>query len=83
MNVGEGNVCLGNAKIARPKTNTFSDVMAYWEELFWRSEFSHILGSNPVNGNLASITKECIKSGSPIPSTVLIPVTKKLQDLMK
>lgn len=83
MNVGEGSVCLGNAKIAKPKANTFSDVMGYWEELFWRSEFSHILGSNPVKGNLASITKECIKAKSPIPTSVLIPVKTKLQDLLK
>lgn len=83
MNVGDGNVCLGNAKIAKPKANTFFEVMAYWEELFWKSEFSHILGSNPVNGNLASITKACIKTGTPIPSSVLIPVNTKLQDLLK
>lgn len=83
MNVGEGNVCLGNAKISKPAENTFQNIIQYWEEMFWRSEFSHILGTNPINGNLSTITKDCIKNGKAIPSSKLIAVKMTLNDILK
>ena len=83
MNVDETHVCLGNATINKPEVKTFSNVMEYWENLFWKSEFSHILGENPVKGKLATITKECIATGKPFPVEVLIPISQTLNDFMK
>ena len=83
MNTSETGVCLGNSKVAFPDDRTFKNVMKYWETMYWQSEFSHILGENPCLGNLATITKECIASGSAFPQDMLKPSKLKLQDLLK
>lgn len=83
MNVSS-YVCLGNAKVKKPEERTFENVIAYWEKMFWLSEFSHILGDNPVKGNLSIITKHCIETGEPFPSDVLKQYQgTTLKDLMK
>ena len=76
-----GSVCLGTAKVQKPSSNTYEQWMHYWEEMFWKSEFSHILGSNPIKGNLALITKECITENKPFPTDVLTKSHKTLQRL--
>lgn len=82
MNTVEG-VCLGNAKVKKPAERTFANVMAYWEKMFWLSEFSHLSGQNPISGNLALLTKRLIETGEPFPTEVLKPVSKKLKDILK
>jgi len=79
----KGKVCLGNAKTKKPTQQTYLEAIEYWEELFWNSEFSHILGDNPIDGNLAVITKTCIETGSQIPSNKLKLMNTTLKDLMK
>lgn len=83
MNVDVEHVCLGNAKLKKPGSPTFTNLMAYWEGMFWQSEFSHILGANPIDGNLATITKECIETGCDFPIHLLIPIKLTLNDLLK
>ena len=83
MNTTE-SVCLGNAKVKKPEERTFANVIAYWEKMFWQSEFSHLSGNNPIKGNLAVLTKQLIKTGEPFPTDVLIQIKgKNLKDLMK
>ena len=79
----DGHVCLGNSKTQRPKVNTFVDWMAYWEKMFWQSEFVHLISDNPIDGNLALVTKECIETGKPFPVKVMSRAGVKLNDLMK
>lgn len=56
-----GGVCLGNAKVKRPEKNTYANIMKYWEDLFWLSEFTHLAGnSNPTKSNLNIIWKRMI-----------------------
>lgn len=83
MNVDINHVCLGNSKLKKSSVPTFSNMMAYWEGMFWQSEFSHILGTNPIKGNLASITKECIETGCEFPTHLLVPIDITLNDFMK
>ena len=83
FNVGGGSVCLGNGKIPKPTLNTFEKWMKYWEDLFWKTEFSHILGNNPIRDNLALITKDCILNGKPFPTDVLVRNKTRLKDLLK
>lgn len=77
------SVCLGSAKVRKPKEDTFEAWIEYWEQMFWKSEFSHILGSNPINGNLAVITKKCIKEGCPFPAELLVRSNTTLGSLIK
>lgn len=82
FNVGD-SVCLGTAKVQKPTESTFENWIEYWETMFWKSEFAHILGANPVKGNLATITKKCISTGKPFPTDELIRLKKTLKDLLK
>ena len=83
FNVNNHAVCLGTAKAKRPKSLTYIEAMEYWETMFWNSEFSHLYGGNPINGNLALITKSCIQNGDPFPTSVLIKSKTKLKDLLR
>jgi hypothetical protein len=77
------NVCLGSGKLPKPKDQTYANWMAYWEELFWKTEFSHLMGGNPVKGNLSIIMKECISGHKPFPLSSLIAIKTTLQSLYK
>lgn len=83
MNVDSTHVCLGTAKVRKPEDRTFENMIAYWEKMFWQSEFGHILGDNPVKGNLSIITKECISTGKPFPVNQLKPIKKTLNDFLR
>lgn len=83
MNTDFSHVCLGNSKVKTPDERTFTNVINYWETMFWQSEFSHILGENPCLGNLATITKDCILNGKPFPDNMLKQAKCKLQDLLR
>lgn len=61
-NVSEdGKVCLGNARVKKPKEKTYAALMKYWEDLFWLSEFSHFNGSDkPVKTDLDAVWKKLL-----------------------
>lgn len=76
------SVCLGTAKVKKPMEQTYENWIAYWETMFWKSEFVHILGANPIKDNLAIITKECIKTGRRFPSKELVRSRYTLKQLL-
>lgn len=82
FNTSEG-VCLGSAKVEKPEELTYEAVMQYWEDMFWKSEFTHIWGANPIKGNLALITKQCIESGCRFPEAELLPIRTTLKSIMR
>lgn len=54
----DGSVCLGNAKIEYPQKPSFFDIIKYWEDKFWLTEFTHLGGGgNPTKNNLVIVTK--------------------------
>lgn len=79
----DNSVCLGNGKIPKPKDQTYRNWMAYWEEIFWKTEFSHLMGGNPVKGNLSIIMKDCIEHHKPFPLASLVRSNTNLQSLFK
>lgn len=79
----EGRVCLGNSKTEKPKMNTFEEWMLYWEKMFWQSEFADLISDNPIEGNLATVTKNCIRKGRPFPVELMKRHEKKLNDLLR
>lgn len=81
----DGQVCLGSARIAKPKVRTYANVIKYWEDLFWLSEFSSLHGNeNPTKSNINTLWKGMI--GKPkkwSDMNELIPHKKKsLKDLL-
>lgn len=74
-----GSVCLGSARVNKPKEKSFTAIINYYETLFWASEFSHLAGSqNPINGNLNTFWKLNIKQKRPFDISVLKQGDKKI-----
>lgn len=63
----DGDVCLGNARVQKPKEKTYDNIMKYWEDMFWLSEFSHVNGSEKVKSkDLNSVWKRLLTSKTKI-----------------
>lgn len=59
----DGDVCLGNARVKKHKNPTYDNMIKYWEDLFWLSEFSHVNGEEKVkSGDLAEFWRKLMKS---------------------
>jgi len=81
FNTSNGSVCLGNAKIAYPQKPSFFDIIKYWEDKFWLTEFSHLGGGgNPTKNNLVLVTKN---SKEVFDYKELIPMNITLKDILK
>ncbi|SHK93485.1 PRTRC system protein B [Chitinophaga jiangningensis] len=81
----DGHVCLGSAKVKAPSKPTYADIIKYWEDLFFLSEFSHLAGNNnPTVGNLNTIWRSQISPNQlPFPLCELIEYKKnKLKNLL-
>ena len=58
VKVTGSSVCLGSARIEKPRDPTYANLLEYWERKFWLTEFSHLGGSgNPTKSNLVLVTK--------------------------
>lgn len=79
----DGKICLGNAKVKRSQECTYSGIMEYWEAMFWKSEFSHLLGTNPVRSNLSSLYKKLINTDEAFPVEELLKEKMKVGGLIK
>lgn len=78
----DNHVCLGTAKAKKPKELTYKNIMTYWEQMFWGSEFAGLISANPVKGNLTTIMKQCIKTGCKFPVSELLPIKRTLEELL-
>lgn len=82
FNVSEASVCLGSAKLERPKNLSYVDLIAYWEKRFWLTEFSHLgSGGNPTKSNLVLVTKAAQKNSFDV--NELRPLNKTLKDILR
>lgn len=53
-----GNVCLGSGRRVQPADLTYANLIASWEDLFFRTEFTHLTGGNPTRSNLVLVLKD-------------------------
>ena len=83
FNVTGAGVCLGSAKIEKPKDLTYANLLDYWERKFWLTEFSHLGGGgNPTKSNLVLVTKAA--KDKPFALEELKPLRNlKLKDILK
>ena len=83
FNVTGASVCLGSAKIEKPKNLTYENLLEYWEKKFWLTEFSHLGGGgNPTKSNLVLVTKAA--KDKPFDLEELKPLRNlKLKDILK
>jgi PRTRC genetic system protein B len=57
VNASTGKICLGSGRKRMPPDLTYENMIAHWEDLFWRTEFTHVLGGNPTRSDLAQVLK--------------------------
>lgn len=83
FNVTGASVCLGSARIEKPKDLTYVNLLEYWEKKFWLTEFSHLGGNgNPTKSNLVLVTKAA--RDSMFDMEELKPLNNlKLKDILK
>ena len=82
-NVTQASVCLGSARIEKPKDLTYAKLLEYWERKFWLTEFSHLgAHGNPTKSNLVLVTKAA--KDRPFDLEELRPLNNlKLKDILK
>ena len=68
----DGSVCLGNAETEN-NIQSFEDAVAYWQKMFFQSEFSSELNQKQIEGNINLLWKELVETGKAFPKKVLLP----------
>jgi PRTRC genetic system protein B len=56
-----GSVCLGSAKAEKPKSITYQNLIKYWQDMFWLSEFTHLSTGNPTKTNVNLLWKRLME----------------------
>lgn len=62
----DGDVCLGNANVKKPKDRSYAALIKYWEDLFWLSEFTHVNGDGAVKTDINKVWKKLLASKTKI-----------------
>lgn len=79
----DGRVCMGSVNISIAESACVEEFIKAWEDYFFNSYFSHLLGANsPVKGNCADLWKDLISTGRAFPKEVLKSSTKTLKTLL-
>ncbi|TDW46695.1 PRTRC genetic system protein B [Flavobacterium sp. 270] len=80
----DGRVCMGTVNINIKNSASVEKFMVAWEDYFFNSYFSHLLGRNsPVKGNCVNLWKDLIETGKPFPKEVLKKNNKTLKNLLR
>lgn len=78
-----GNVCMGTVNIDIKNSASVEEFVRAWEDYFFNSYFSHLLGSHsPIKGNCATIWKDLIGTDKAFPKGVLKKNGKTLKNLL-
>ncbi|WP_281323454.1 PRTRC system protein B [Flavobacterium aestivum] len=79
----DGRVCMGSVNINITNSASVEEFTKAWEDYFFNSYFSHLLGQNsPIKGNCVNLWKDLISSGKPFPKEVLKKNNKTLKNLL-
>ena len=80
----DGKVCMGTVNVDIKDSATVEDFIQAWENYFFNSYFSHLLGRNsPINGNCLTIWKELIGTAKPFPNDVLKKHNTTIKQLLR
>ncbi|AIM35305.1 PRTRC system protein B [Sphingobacterium sp. ML3W] len=79
----DGKVCMGSVNINIKNSVSVEEFTKAWEDYFFNSYFSHLLGSNsPINGNCVTLWRDLIQTGKPFPKEVLKKNNKIFKNLL-
>lgn len=79
-----GNVCMGTVNIDIKKSASVEEFTTAWEDYFFNSYFSHLLGRySPIKGNCVKVWKDLIGTDKPFPKAVLKKNNRTLKNLLQ
>jgi len=79
----DGRVCMGSVSIEIKESACVEEFTKAWEDYFFNSYFSHLLGENsPVKGNCVSLWKDLVTSDRTFPTALLKSTNKTLKNLL-
>jgi PRTRC genetic system protein B len=77
-------VCMGNVQVRFPPDTSLEDFIARWQQYFFNSYFSHMLGGqSPVTVNIIDLWKKLVGTGKPFPMKVLKPTNLTLKNILR
>jgi PRTRC genetic system protein B len=72
FNIGQdGKVCMGNVNVSLPPNCGLEEFISSWQDYFFNSYFSHLLGGNPVKGNIVQLWQQLSGKRKPFPAEEL------------
>lgn len=78
-----GNVCMGTVEIDIDRNTHLEAFMQKWEELFFNSKFSHVLGGkSPVKGNIIQLWQSLSDSRKKFPVNYLVKHSLTMKNLI-
>jgi PRTRC genetic system protein B len=79
----DGKVCMGNVAINIGEETRLEDFMAQWENYFWNSYFSHLMGDfNPVTGNIVQLWQAQVATDRVFPAHLMKPMKYTVKNLL-
>ncbi|MBE9599866.1 PRTRC system protein B [Pedobacter sp. MC2016-24] len=80
----DGRVCIGSVKINFDTKCSLEDFITEWQNYFFASTFSHLLGSvSPVKGNVIELWQKLVGSKRKFPLKQLKSTSKTLKSLIR
>lgn len=80
----DGRVCMGNVRIRIPGDCGLEQFMKLWQEYFFNSYFSHLIGGHqPVKGNIVQLWQQLTATGEPFPTETLNTTQYQLKNLIR
>jgi PRTRC genetic system protein B len=80
----DGRVCMGSVTINIKNSASVEEFVGAWEDYFFNSYFSHLLGNNsPIKGNCVNLWKDLVQTGKPFPKEILKKNNKTLKNLLR
>jgi PRTRC genetic system protein B len=78
----DGKVCMGTVRINIGQETRLEEFTAQWENYFWNSYFSHLMGEfNPVTENIVQLWQQQVATDRVFPCQLLKPTRYTLKNL--
>jgi PRTRC genetic system protein B len=79
----DGRVCMGTVDINSESENCLEDFISSWQQYFFGSYFSHLIGQqSPVKGSIVRLWENQIQTGCPFPVKRLIKTGLTLKNIL-
>jgi PRTRC genetic system protein B len=80
----DGRVCMGNVRIRIPKDCGLEQFMELWQDYFFNSYFSHLIGGHePIKGNIVQLWQRLTTTAEPFPTEILHATKYQLKNLIR